>query len=538
MSERSFESSDIGEPLWNFGFEPELDEEVPIEEYEDQALEIEDFLLRLAEAAETVEEEEEELEDEQLGLTMAAANAGEIWLDGQEPLNAKRPIAEAVGYYSGFPKKDRDTLSKTEQLKLKKQAEEGLERKFVLMKPVNKSTGEIDVEKLKSIYPVRIRIGEFQESLRRYDMEDVFTNVPDEFGNNKKPVAGTGVKDLFSPTTKPTIESVRDYSIYVSDYGPKYMVQNLLWSGTKFLESCDKELRNKIKERTNSYSFYEKSGPVYFCVGLEMIQSSAEAVLRTLTRALETVHLKHIDGENVWTLASILRGITESLSSNNLLPADAMTLVANSLTQCSTQKFVSFVEFMYHEHTMGSRKLSIDEVLTRAERRYDELLKSNQWMASTASLSNPETGFKVEHKDVECYNCHKKGHIARNCPEPAKENAGRGGGRGRNGRGGRTGRGGRGRGGRGDEKKPVDPLRVPPKQGEPREKTINNQRLKWCGRCSLWNDHSTETHRAMAADNRGTTQGTAQQANIIQTTPSSGTSAPRSVTFGGLAQHF
>jgi len=57
------------------------------------------------------------------------------------------------------------------------------------------------------------------------------------------------------------------------------LVQNLLWSGTKFLESCDEELFNKIKECTKSCEFMEKTGPVYFCVALEMKQSSAEAVL-------------------------------------------------------------------------------------------------------------------------------------------------------------------------------------------------------------------------------------------------------------------
>jgi len=72
--------------------------------------------------------------------------------------------------------------------------------------------------------------------------------------------------------------------------------------------------------------------------------------------------LKNIDGENVWTLTSILNGIMDQLSSNSLLPADAMTLVTNVLTQCSTmQKFVSFIEFMHHEHSIGSHRFSIDD---------------------------------------------------------------------------------------------------------------------------------------------------------------------------------
>jgi len=35
----------------------------------------------------------------------------------------------------------------------------------------------------------------------------------------------------------------------------------------------------------------------------------------------------------------------------------------------------------------------------------------------TTLQSNMETDFKVEHKDIECFHCHKKGHIACNCPD-------------------------------------------------------------------------------------------------------------------------
>ena len=76
------------------------------------------------------------------------------------------------------------------------------------------------------------------------------------------------------------------------------------------------------------------------------------------------ISLKNIDGENVWTLTSILRGITDQLSSNTLLPADAMTLVMNALAQCSMQKFMSFIQFMHHEHSIGSCQFTINDVLT------------------------------------------------------------------------------------------------------------------------------------------------------------------------------
>jgi len=135
-------------------------------------------------------EEEEDMKMSSLKMTSHTEDC----LGGEVPLGTAHTINEAVASFCGLPKKDHAKLKAPELLKLKKQAEEGLEWKFVLMKPVLKTTGEIDVDKLKSIYPMSIRIGEFHESLRRYDMDDVFTLIPEEFVvNNTKENAGLPV---------------------------------------------------------------------------------------------------------------------------------------------------------------------------------------------------------------------------------------------------------------------------------------------------------------------------------------------------------
>jgi len=57
------------------------------------------------------------------------------------------------------------------------------------------------------------------------------------------------------------------------------------------------------------YHEFKQTGPVYLCLARELIQSSVNDVLCMLTHALETIALKNIKLENIWTFTMILRGI-------------------------------------------------------------------------------------------------------------------------------------------------------------------------------------------------------------------------------------
>ena len=165
-----------------------------------------------------------------------------------------------------------------------------------------------------------------------------------------------------------------------------------------------------------NYPELKQTGPVYLCLALELIQSSANAVLRTLTHALETVALKNIELENVWTFTTILRGIVDQLRANNLLPADALTLVAKGLSKSSTPRFVSYIQQIQDSNSLGIKEYTIDDLLRHADAKYDKLFKSNEWVVNVGQKPTPmDTAFIV--KDVICYNCKKKGHIRRNCPQ-------------------------------------------------------------------------------------------------------------------------
>jgi len=147
---------------------------------------------------------------------------------GTTPRTVPRSQGGFSECFSGIKKEERATLKGMELEKLKKRAEEGLPSKFVLMKLVLKGDRSVDIERLKTIYPVSLCLREFLQELRVYDMEEVFIRIPSVFrmkpGVGWVPSAGAQIKSLFDATHKPDLDSVRKTSYYMFDYGADYTV--------------------------------------------------------------------------------------------------------------------------------------------------------------------------------------------------------------------------------------------------------------------------------------------------------------------------
>ena len=61
--------------------------------------------------------------------------------------------------------------------------------------------------------------------------------------------------------------------------------------------------------------------------------------------------------------------------------------------------------------------------------------------------------------------------------------------------------------------KNTNPLTVPPKQGEPDEKTINGTKLYWCTKCAKWTNHKTSGHTSDNNNNNDNQGNHAQEEN-------------------------
>jgi hypothetical protein len=331
-----------------------------------------------------------------------------------------------------------------------------------------------------------MRIEEFCKSLQAFNMDNVFTiasEYVDETRNNttNKILADHAhVVNLFAMHSKVDIETMKSASEFVALQGKdNYLVQNLLWSGTKLLNSfCHDKLRRKIKEKTMNWSVLHTTRPVYFkVIMMENILVSTPESMHGLMTILQDMKLSDFNGENVTEFISFARGAIEQLWNNNALLTDMLSLVAQALKACETQDFVSYINIMYNNHVQSIKRCTVDEMLLLAKTEYVSLVSAKKWQAK---IVNNQSVFFV----VTCYNCGEKGHMNCDCPNKKDKSQGScGGGQGcgdgcsQGGQGGRHGRGGHGH---------IEKDKQPPKPGKSHTRTKNGRNEKWCGIHGYW----------------------------------------------------
>jgi uncharacterized membrane protein YgcG len=483
--------------------------------------------------------------------TIIMADPNARYLGGANPLQQRRTLEAAERHLSGVSKLDRSNLTQTDMSKLKRAAETGLETKFSMMEPfVGTKTS---TEQLKSIYSVTMRMEEFRKSLQSFDMDDVFCIASDyemDADTNWIPAVGNRPINLFTSHQDVDLETVKRASSYSLHWGADFVVQNLLWSGAKLLNSCDDTLRQKLEEKTIGWAVHYTTGPVYFKLLMQNILASTPESLRGLTSVLETTTLTDFDGENVTQYVSFARGAIEQLRNNEALPFNILSIVATALRHCETDDFVGYIQTMYNNHIQHVRRITVDELLTDAEAEFVSLTLSKKWSAKL--INGQQSAFFTGN----CYSCGAPGHRSNDkvCPNYKEGSPGRGrsgGGRGR-GRGRGTYRGGRGSGGRGrgDGGRGgrgargtggAEKDRTPPKAQDPHTRTNNNRTEKWCGIHGYWTwgdiAHESSECPNKASAHIATTTTTNTPADPTPTPQPDSKAADSKPGFSGLAFH-
>ena len=208
-----------------------------------------------------------------------------------------------------------------------------------------------------------------------------------------------------------------------------YLVQNLIWSGTKLLNSCNDKLWTKDQredaqlacETHNQSSLFQGHDGEYL--------GKHTQKYAWLTMILQEMKLSDFNRENVTKFVSFVCGAIEQLRNNHALPTNVLWLISKALRECETLEFVSYITMTYNNHVQHVKSCSVDALMLTAKTKYLSMVSAKFWKAKATEQDHSA------FVGITCYNCRKSGHIMKECPEKANSPGGhsghgQGGGRG------------------------------------------------------------------------------------------------------------
>ena len=344
----------------------------------------------------------------------------------------------------------------SELRKLRELAVQPLDTKFDLI-PLDDSEKQI-----LNNYNLHMRVQDFASNLIKFDMEDVFDVLQFPHGVDSETLLNDNISIQPLPGKRNILEcwdQVHESEIilhvkFLRRYGQLWDLQNLDWSFEMLLKSCEVSLANKVRENMVGTELELQCGPMFFYLMMREIISSTEVSVLSMVNRIKSIKLSTFKGENVTLMTGQLRMAIKRLQVLGKVPEDVMKHTLAALQTSSVAKFNGY--FSQLENTLrqvSKFSLSTDEIFKMADALYREYLECGDWTA--AKYTTPPNAFLTEETPI-CPRC-KKRHKGR-CNQTHWKF-------------------------------------VPPDDGNPETKTINEKTWFWCGKCRRWNTtHTTTQH--------------------------------------------
>ena len=327
---------------------------------------------------------------------------------------------------------------------------------------------------LQHTYNVSMRIQSFEYILTQYDMIDAFKIHLFE-PNIQPPMlledsTGNPISiNLLTHHSSLTEGQVRQYILFLKRYGKSYDVQNLDWTQELFNNSCNADLRDKVNEKVLGVHSFEIAGPLLFYHAMSLITTQTADAVRTLTLRVTSLKLGDIQGENVGTAISQMRGALLRLRALDKEPNDIVDKILNTMQTSSVEKFNRFFENISFQLRLTPNAYDADDILHLAEKTHREFVASGEW----TGIHNTGTTFTAGMQPG--------ASVLDNVSQVRRRWRRQG-----------------------------------PKEGESETLVRGGKTYFWCGRCRLWNT----THKTVEHIRGGpkTTPEAANAANVATTT--------------------
>jgi hypothetical protein len=151
----------------------------------------------------------------------------------------------------------RSTLTGQDRINFIHQATKGIEQNRFSCT----YNGRMEVD---NVYSLALRVRKFREDCCRHDIHDIFEIIP-FLPDDVKLDTNAEPKNLFDNYKDISLDNViKSTRMYYEHGAEDYLVENIVWSGEKLLNSCEPELRDLILSKALFLPQKEVGGPVYF----------------------------------------------------------------------------------------------------------------------------------------------------------------------------------------------------------------------------------------------------------------------------------
>ena len=101
--------------------------------------------------------------------------------------------------------------------------------------------------------------------------------------------------------------------------------------------------------------------------------------IRAITQELTSLKVTDSDGQSIARTAKLIRSTLTWLEMVNMIPPDAYAIVYDILETCTVPDFLLYLKTLSTNAALNQTKLSIEELLQKAEEMFRILILSKKW---------------------------------------------------------------------------------------------------------------------------------------------------------------
>ncbi len=209
-----------------------------------------------------------------------------------------------------------------------------------------------------------------------------------------------------------------------------------------------------------------RSGPVVFMIVAECMLQTTENLAQKVINGLIALRLTHFDSESVVEAIFTVRNVLKFLrygEPNTFAPRTTIVLVYDVFRGSSVGVFRAYVQ--QAQDIVLKDETNIEVIFDHLQAKYEELLLADRWVPT----KKKQSAFVLGEPKTWTYVDAETNKTPSEKPPPKKERPTH-------------------------DKSGKKINYIPPKRGEPHERTVDGVKEYWCGHCGRWGNHPSDKH--------------------------------------------